>query len=78
MLGPDDSRVGMSLTNLGLALQDAGDPEQAVAVQTRARSIFLSALGPTHSSTLLAGQRLRNGVVMGPYTSYDLATAGVR
>ena len=27
---------------------------------------------------LLAGQRLRNGVVMGPYTSYDLATAGVR
>jgi peptide/nickel transport system substrate-binding protein len=27
---------------------------------------------------LLAGQRLRNGVVMEPYTSYDLATAGVR
>ena len=27
---------------------------------------------------LLAGQRLRNGLVMGPYTSYDLATAGVR
>ncbi|MGY1744857.1 ABC transporter substrate-binding protein [Blastococcus sp. SYSU D00695] len=27
---------------------------------------------------LLAGQRLRNGVVMEPYSSYDLATAGVR
>ncbi|SEO42188.1 ABC transporter substrate-binding protein [Trujillonella endophytica] len=27
---------------------------------------------------LLAGQRLRNGVVMEPYASYDLATAGVR
>ncbi|MGY2130141.1 ABC transporter substrate-binding protein [Blastococcus sp. SYSU DS0617] len=27
---------------------------------------------------LLAGQRLRNGVVMRPYSGYDLATAGVR
>jgi peptide/nickel transport system substrate-binding protein len=27
---------------------------------------------------LVAGQRLRNGVVMQPYGSYDLATAGVR
>jgi peptide/nickel transport system substrate-binding protein len=27
---------------------------------------------------LLAGQRLRNGVVMQPYGSYDVATAGVR
>jgi peptide/nickel transport system substrate-binding protein len=27
---------------------------------------------------LLAGQRLRNGLVMQPYGSYDLATAGVR
>ncbi|SFL07603.1 ABC transporter substrate-binding protein [Geodermatophilus ruber] len=27
---------------------------------------------------LLAGQRLRNGVVMTPFTGYDLATAGVR
>ncbi|WP_231502722.1 ABC transporter substrate-binding protein [Blastococcus sp. URHD0036] len=27
---------------------------------------------------LLAGQRLRNGVVMAQYSSYDLATAGVR
>lgn len=27
---------------------------------------------------LIAGQRLRNGVVMRPYTGYDLATAGVR
>ena len=27
---------------------------------------------------LVAGQRLRNGLVMQPYGSYDLATAGVR
>jgi peptide/nickel transport system substrate-binding protein len=27
---------------------------------------------------VLAGQRLRNGVVMAQYSSYDLATAGVR
>jgi peptide/nickel transport system substrate-binding protein len=27
---------------------------------------------------LIAGQRLRNGVVMQPYSGYDLATAGVR
>jgi peptide/nickel transport system substrate-binding protein len=27
---------------------------------------------------LIAGQRLRNGLVMQPYGGYDLATAGVR
>jgi peptide/nickel transport system substrate-binding protein len=27
---------------------------------------------------LVAGQRLRNAVVMQPYSGYDLATAGVR
>jgi peptide/nickel transport system substrate-binding protein len=27
---------------------------------------------------LVAGERLRNGVVMQPYSGYDLATAGVR
>jgi peptide/nickel transport system substrate-binding protein len=27
---------------------------------------------------LIAGQRLRNGVVMLPYSGHDLATAGVR
>ena len=27
---------------------------------------------------LVAGQRLRNGLVMQPYGGYDLATAGVR
>ena len=26
---------------------------------------------------LIAGQRLRNGVVMRPYSGYDLATAGI-
>jgi peptide/nickel transport system substrate-binding protein len=27
---------------------------------------------------LIAGQRLRNGLVMQPYSGYDVATAGVR
>jgi peptide/nickel transport system substrate-binding protein len=27
---------------------------------------------------LIAGQRLRNGLVMQPYSGYDLATAGIR
>ena len=31
----------------------------------------------TNRLQLLSGQRLHNGVVMTPYTGYDLATAGV-
>ena len=33
-----------------------------MTVQTRARSIFLSALGPTHSSTVMAGRRLADAL----------------
>ena len=58
MLGPDDFRVAMALTNLGLACLDAGQPDRAVLAQTRARTIFLNRLGPTHAHTLLAGRRL--------------------
>jgi len=53
----------MALTNLGLALADSGASDQAVATQTRAREIFVAALGPTHSSTLLAGERLADALV---------------
>ena len=60
----------------------AGDPE---AARTAWREVATAATAtgayvPLAESRvqLLAGQRLRNGVVMGPYTSYDLATAGVR
>ena len=58
VLGHDDSRVGMALTNLGLAYQDAGQPERAAQTQARARTIFLAKLGPRHAHTLLAGRRL--------------------
>jgi tetratricopeptide (TPR) repeat protein len=58
VLGHDDSRVGMALTNLGLAHHDAGHREQAAQIQARARAIFLVKLGPRHAHTLLAGRRL--------------------
>ena len=58
VLGTDDSRVGMALTNLGLAYADADQPERAVQSQARARAIFLAQLGPTHAHTLLAARRL--------------------
>jgi peptide/nickel transport system substrate-binding protein len=60
----------------------AGDPEAARAAwrEVAAAATATGAYVPLTESRvqLLAGQRLRNGVVVGPYTSYDLATAGVR
>jgi len=60
----------------------AGDPEAARAAwrEVATAATATGAYVPLTESRvqLLAGQRLRNGVVMGPYTSYDLATAGVR
>ncbi|TFV59319.1 ABC transporter substrate-binding protein [Geodermatophilus sp. DF01-2] len=60
----------------------AGDPEAARAAwrDVATAATASGAYVPLAESRvqLLAGQRLRNGVVMGPYTSYDLATAGVR
>jgi peptide/nickel transport system substrate-binding protein len=56
----------------------AGDPaawREAVAA-VDATSVYVP-LAETRVQ-LLAGQRLRNGVVMQPYSGYDLATAGVR
>jgi hypothetical protein len=48
----------MALTNLGLALADAGSTQEAVDVQSRAHRIFRGLLGPSHVSTLLAARRL--------------------
>ncbi|HEX2073160.1 MAG TPA: ABC transporter substrate-binding protein [Geodermatophilus sp.] len=62
--------------------RQAGDPEAArvawrdVAVAARNSAAYVP-LAETRVQ-LLAGQRLRNGVVMQPYNGYDLATAGVR
>ena len=54
----------MALTNLGLALADCGSRRSRPSPsQTRARTIFVAALGPTHSSTLLAGERLADALV---------------
>jgi peptide/nickel transport system substrate-binding protein len=60
----------------------AADPEAAdaawrdVATAAGATSAYLP-LAETRVQ-LVAGQRLRNGLVMQPYSGYDLATAGVR
>ncbi|RBY91316.1 ABC transporter substrate-binding protein [Blastococcus sp. TF02A-30] len=55
---------------------EARDAWQAVAAAAAERDVYV----PLAESRvqLIAGQRLRNGVVMQPYTGYDLATAGVR
>jgi len=57
VLGEEDPRVAMTLSNLGLALGDAGLADQAIDTQTRAHQLFLAKLGPTHASTLMAGRR---------------------
>jgi peptide/nickel transport system substrate-binding protein len=56
----------------------SGDPAawREVAAAARATSAYVP-LAETRVQ-LVSGQRLRNGVVMQPYTGYDLATAGVR
>jgi peptide/nickel transport system substrate-binding protein len=56
----------------------AGDPAAwwEVAAAVAATSAYVP-LAETRVQ-LVAGQRLRNGVVMQPYSGYDLATAGVR
>jgi peptide/nickel transport system substrate-binding protein len=56
----------------------AGDPAawRKVVDAVQATSVYVP-LAETRVQ-LVAGQRLRNGVVMQPYSGYDLATAGVR
>jgi peptide/nickel transport system substrate-binding protein len=55
---------------------DATGAWRKVAAAARATSAYLP-LAETRVQ-LLAGQRLHNGLVMQPYSGYDLATAGVR
>jgi peptide/nickel transport system substrate-binding protein len=60
----------------------AGDTPEAADLwrQVAAGAAATHAYAPLTETRvqLVAGQRLRNGLVMLPYTSYDLATAGVR
>lgn len=60
------------------AARAAGDPAawRQVADAVQGTSVYVP-LAEARAQ-LLAGQRLRNGVVMQPYSGYDLATAGVR
>ncbi|WP_116450421.1 ABC transporter substrate-binding protein [Blastococcus litoris] len=60
------------------AARVAGDPAawREVAAAVDAASVYVP-LAETRVQ-LLAGQRLHNGVVMQPYSGYDLATAGVK
>jgi peptide/nickel transport system substrate-binding protein len=64
------------------AARAAADPQAAeaawrdVAVAARDTGAYVPLV--ESRVQLLAGQRLRNAVVMRPYTGYDLATAGVR
>ncbi|SNR29309.1 ABC transporter substrate-binding protein [Blastococcus mobilis] len=60
------------------AAQAADDPDawREVATAVSETSVYVP-LAEVRVQ-LVAGQRLRNGVVMQPYSGYDLATAGVR
>ena len=53
----------------------AADPWRQVAAAATATSAYVPLV--EDRMQLMAGQRLRNGVVMRPYGSYDVATAGV-
>ena len=52
------------------------DSWREVATTVGAASVYVP-LAETRVQ-LLAGQRLHNGVVLQPYSGYDVATAGVR
>lgn len=56
--------------------EDAQEAWRAVAEAAERTAAYVPLVEPRLQ--LVAGQRLRNGVVMRPYTGYDLATAGVR
>ena len=58
--GPDDPRVAMALTNLGLAELEAGDIAGARAHQQRAHEVLLRAYGPDHCNTRLVVGRLED------------------
>ncbi|MGY1643742.1 ABC transporter substrate-binding protein [Geodermatophilus sp. SYSU D00703] len=71
-----------ALNGLIDAARAVGDPEEARTAwrDVAAAATATSAYVPLAEARiqLLAGQRLRNGVVMTAYSGYDVATAGVR
>ncbi|MGY1706968.1 ABC transporter substrate-binding protein [Geodermatophilus sp. SYSU D00697] len=71
-----------ALNGLIDSARTAGDPQEARAAwrEVAAAAAATSAYVPLAEARvqLLAGQRLRNGVVMTAYSGYDVATAGVR
>jgi peptide/nickel transport system substrate-binding protein len=71
-----------ALNGLIDAARAAGDAQEARAAwrEVAEAATATSAYVPLAEARvqLLAGQRLRNGVVMAPYSGYDVATAGVR
>jgi peptide/nickel transport system substrate-binding protein len=67
------------LVDTALAATDAGVARKAWReVATQAGSVHPYVPLAENRIQLVAGQRLRNGLVMQPYSGYDLATAGVR
>lgn len=70
LFGPDDPRVAMALTNLGLAELEAGDAGAARTSQLRAHDILVRAYGTEHRNTRLVADRLR--------ALDDLSVAGVQ
>ncbi|SFF40530.1 ABC transporter substrate-binding protein [Blastococcus tunisiensis] len=70
----DDPDVNALVDTARAARQPAAWRDVAAAVD--ATSVYVP-LAETRIQ-VLAGQRLRNGLVMQPYSGYDLATAGVR
>lgn len=64
-------------TLIDQARADGGADAWRKVAGTVAKASVYVPLGETRIQ-LLAGQRLRNGVVMQPYSGYDVATAGVR
>jgi peptide/nickel transport system substrate-binding protein len=70
----DDAAVNALVDTARASADPAAWREVAAAVQATSAYVPLAET----RVQLIAGQRLRNGVVMQPYSGYDLATAGVR
>ena len=88
-LTPQAPRKGARRAFYDPAIKDLVDAAVAAGTGDEAREEWLAVAAAAEKTAayvplaetrvqLVAGQRLRNGVVMRPYTGYDLATAGVR
>src|SRR5690606_28744910 len=56
-LGPDNTSVGVGLSNLADVLLELADGEAAVAAAERGHAILQASLGPTAYATVIARQR---------------------